>query len=154
MRNPFFVSPTLSASRAGARLLANSFNISAPFGVPINIPAAGGSLSARLTTMSGCEAAKKSAACAPDECATIRTFDRPRARTRPQGLHRAHRRPHPAYHPDLRRSDSCCGGCTLWRDNEQRTSEDARPTFGSLEGRREQLLYSSNPGLRKRKLRL
>jgi hypothetical protein len=31
--------------------------------------------------MAGCRAAKKSAACAPDEYATIRTFDRPTART-------------------------------------------------------------------------
>ena len=55
--------------------------MSAAFGAPVRSPVAGGSLSARLTSMSGYLVAKKSAPCAPDECATIRTLDRPRART-------------------------------------------------------------------------
>ena len=80
-RNPRIVtSPAFNASRAGAMPLFQSFSMSETSRTPARIPIAGGSLSARLMTISGCAAEKNRAVCAPDEWATTRTLDSARAR--------------------------------------------------------------------------
>ena|SRR5437588_300487 len=66
--------PALSASRAGARLLAKLFQYLCAIRRSDQRSGCRCFVKREATISSVCKAAKKSAACAPDECATIRTF--------------------------------------------------------------------------------